>query len=265
MTEYSKKFFADIRDDYAFFEAHTTEFDRDLYHYQQAISQFSIPETPLKFLDFGCGTGVFTSRFLDGLNFPPQSLEITLIEPDEVYRQNAVSVLSNYTQFPIENFSCLPTEIPRPFHLILSNHVLYYVPDLSSTINQLLQALHPQGILLMTMAGKANIISQFWQKCFDWLGKKIPYYLAEDLMAISQDLSLIYQRQTVTYELRFPDTIENRWKLLRFMLGNHLEQLTEYNLPALFDPYSFQSQIDITTSHYQFLFQSPELMASEHL
>jgi len=79
MTETTKKSFSEIRDDYAFFENHTTEFDQDLYHYQQTLAKFSPPEEPLKFLDFGCGTGVFTSRFIKLFHLfdpPVEELEI---------------------------------------------------------------------------------------------------------------------------------------------------------------------------------------------
>lgn len=54
MTAASKKNFADIRADYQFFAAHTTEFEQDLQSYWQVLSHFPIPEKPLKFLDFGC-------------------------------------------------------------------------------------------------------------------------------------------------------------------------------------------------------------------
>jgi|YNPBryBLVA2012_1023415.scaffolds.fasta_scaffold05161_3 trans-aconitate 2-methyltransferase len=257
MTETTKKSFSKIRDDYAFFENHTTEFDQDLYHYQQTLAKFTPPAKPLKFLDFGCGTGVFTSRFIKLFHLfhpPVEELEITLIEPDESYRHNAVHLLSQYAHSPIQSFPYLPPDISDQFHLILSNHVLYYVPDLRATITWLLQRRHPQGMMLVTMAGKDNIISQFWRSCFDFLGQAIPYHLAEDLIPIIHNLYPSYQRRTVTYTLRFPDTLDNRWKLLRFMLGEHLAQLQAYDLPSLFDPYASQGQVDITTSHYQFIF-----------
>ncbi len=257
MTEYSKKSFASIRDDYAFFAAHTTEFDQDLWHYQQAIAQFVPPETTLRFLDFGCGTGLFTARFLKLLNPATQELEITLIEPDETYRENAVNILTEYSPLPIKSFPYLTPDISGLFHVILSNHVLYYVPDLRQTVTWLLERRHPQGIILISLADKNNVISQFWRTCFDYLGQKIPYYLAEDLLPLIQDLHPTYQQQTVTYTLRFPDTTENRRKLLRFMLGKHLDQLVAYDLLALFDPYISQGQVDITTSHTQFILAPP--------
>lgn len=258
MTETSKKSFADIREDYQFFEAHTTEFDQDLHHYHQAILQFNIPEKPLKFLDFGCGTGVFTSRFLSLFNLTPQELEITLVEPDEVYRHNAVNILSGSSEFPIINYAYLPADITPEFHVILSNHVLYYVPDLQQTLTQLLNTLHPQGMLLITMAGRENIISQFWQKCFAWLGQPIPYHLAEDLITILDKYYPHYQRVKVNCEICFPDTETNRWKLLRFMLGTHLERLPRSDLLALFAPYVSQGQVQMATYHEQFILSSPK-------
>ncbi len=261
MTENSKKSFASIRDDYAFFEAHTTEFDQDLYCYREAIAKFIPPAKTLKFLDFGCGTGVFTSRFIKLLNPPLSELEITLVEPDDTYRHNAVNILTEFSPLPIKNVPHLTPDISGQFHLILSNHVLYYVPDLRQTVTWLLQRRHPQGLMLIAMAGKDNLISQFWDSCFNFLGQKIPYYLAEDLIAIVHDLYPTYQRRTVSYELHFPDTTENRWKILRFMLGKHLDQLVAYDLLALFDPYCSRGQVDITTSHNQFIFAPTDWLA----
>jgi len=252
MTEATKKSFAEIRDDYAFFTAHTTEFDQDLSHYQQVLAQWVPPEPTLQFLDFGCGTGTFTSRFLRLVHPLARQFRITLIEPDDISRQHAIDLLTPLSQFPVQHFPYFSPEITTRFHLILCNHVLYYVPDLRQTVTWLLQRRHPQGLLLMTMAGRENIISQFWRVCFDYLGHNIPYYLAEDLTPLLQELHPNYQRQTVTYTLRFPDTLENRWKLLRFMLGQYVHQLKAYDLPDLFDPYAKQGQIDITTYHYQF-------------
>ncbi|MEN9215081.1 MAG: class I SAM-dependent methyltransferase [Gloeomargarita sp. DG02_4_bins_56] len=260
MTAASKKNFADIREDYQFFAAHTTEFEQDLQSYRQVLSHFPIPEKPLKFLDFGCGTGVFTSRFLSLLHLPPQELAITLVEPDAVYRQNAVHILSAYTAATITDYAHLPAETASQFHLILSNHVLYYVPDLQHTVKQLLKVVHPQGMLLIAMAGRENVISQFWQKCFDRLGQPIPYYLAEDLTACLDEYHPGYQRRKINYEVNFPDTAINRRKLLRFMLGDHLEQLPASEVLSLFDPYACKGQIQIKTSHEQFLLTSLDVL-----
>lgn len=203
---------------------------------------------------------MFTSRFLSLLHLPPQELAITLVEPDAVYRQNAVNLLSAYTATVIADYAYLPAEMTTQFHLILSNHVLYYVADLQQTISQLLKALHPQGMLLIAMAGRENIISQFWQQCFDRLGQPIPYYLAEDLIALLNEYHPDYQRIKVSFEVAFPDTEINRWKLLRFMLGNHLEQLPPSDGLSLFDPYACKGQIQIKTSHEQFLLTSLDVL-----
>ncbi|MCS6783379.1 MAG: class I SAM-dependent methyltransferase [Gloeomargarita sp. SKYG98] len=79
---------------------------------------------------------------------PPEQLAITLVEPDVSYRRRAVQQLLPYSRLPVTHDPQLPTDLELSFHLILCNHVLYYVPDLRQTPRQLLQARHPQGLFL---------------------------------------------------------------------------------------------------------------------
>jgi hypothetical protein len=87
MSETSSKQFGPIHDDYAFFEAHATEAAEDLRAYGPPLHALTNKSELIRMLDFGCDAGEFTTKFLPLLRFPPEQLQLFLLEPDEVYRQ----------------------------------------------------------------------------------------------------------------------------------------------------------------------------------
>src|SRR4029079_2917081 len=126
---------------------------------------------------------------------------------------------------PIEAWPALPVGRADCFELAVSNHVLYYVPDLDSVLGQILSALAPGGRFVTAIAGRDNALIQVWVKAFALLGRPIPYNIAEDVEAWLQQRGQPYDRQQVRYELTFPDSEQNRLKILRFLLSEHLKAL----------------------------------------
>jgi hypothetical protein len=70
--------------------------------------------------------------------------------------------------------------------------------------------------------------------------------------AALQQLGAAYRKQEVPYQLAFPDTEENRMRILRFLLANHLGQIPPRPLLGLFDQYAHSGWITIHTAsdHY---------------
>jgi ubiquinone/menaquinone biosynthesis C-methylase UbiE len=83
MTKNPEKDFGPIADDYDFFECHATEAEQDARAYLAAIADAVPREGPIRLLDFGCGAGTFTSRFLTMAGWPGERLRLTLVEPVE--------------------------------------------------------------------------------------------------------------------------------------------------------------------------------------
>ena len=75
------KDFDSIASDYAFFMAHATEAESDVTEYARVLAGFAEGRTLIRMLDFGCGTGDFSRRLISTLNWPPQLLRMTLVEP----------------------------------------------------------------------------------------------------------------------------------------------------------------------------------------
>ena len=86
MTKEPAKDFGAIADDYAFFESHATEAEADVRAYATHLSGISPDGETVRMLDFGCGSGSFTARFLEQVGWPPERLKLTLVEPAESVR-----------------------------------------------------------------------------------------------------------------------------------------------------------------------------------
>jgi SAM-dependent methyltransferase len=78
-----EKDFGPIADDYAFFENHATEAEQDARAYLDRLRDVVPSEGVLRMLDFGCGTGTFTAQFLQRAGWPPERLQLTLVDPVE--------------------------------------------------------------------------------------------------------------------------------------------------------------------------------------
>src|SRR5690606_35947730 len=109
-----------------------------------------------------CGNGDFSERLYAALNWPPQSLQLTLMEPVPHQRELAALRLARFTQTPITVLTQLPSADSPPYDVILSNHALYYVPDLQQTLTQMFERLAPGGKMLLAMAGWDNALMQLW-------------------------------------------------------------------------------------------------------
>jgi len=249
----SRKRFDAIHDDYTFFEEHASEADQDLNHYLPHVRSLAQSGELVRLLDFGCGAGEFSVRFLSGAGLPPDRLTIALVEPDDVYRRQAVTRTQAFTTASVAAWPSLPTELQDYFHLVLSNHVLYYVIDLDATLKQILNSLTRGGLFLMALAGSQNVLMQFIERCFALLNQPLPYYRAEDVDVSLAKLGVAFQKYEVPYKLIFPDKEENRLKIMRFLLGNHFAQMDQRQILKLFDAHTAAGRIDINTFHYHYV------------
>ncbi|MBK8969592.1 MAG: class I SAM-dependent methyltransferase [Saprospiraceae bacterium] len=247
MDDFSKSAFDPILDDYAFFEAHSTEAEADLKAYAAYLPHL---DSPVHLLDFGCGTGSFTRLFLQQTNWPPNGLELTLVEPGDKARSKAAETLQPFSGHSIRHFAALPDTLERPCDLVLANHVLYFVPDLAHTIHALHSRLRPGGKLLTAMAGSENALIQCWELGFGLLDLDVPYFSGNNMPGVLDQLELTWRREATNFVINFPDTPENRLKILRFLFGVHLANFPQAPLLAFFDPYRQNGDIWIETSHF---------------
>ena len=184
------------------------------------------------------------------------------MEPEALYRQQALEQLQSFTAHPVQAWPALPPNLGAHFDLVLANHVLYYVPNLDDVLASILMTLTHSGFFLTAMAGLRNILIQFLNYCFDLIGKPFPFYIAEDLEASLAKQGEIYRKQDIQYQLVFPDGEENRMKIMRFLLGGYFDEVPRQPMVDLFDPYAHAGQIVILTVHEQFVIRHQEWKAA---
>ena len=256
MSKNPARDFGPIGDDYAFFESHATEAEEDSRAYRERIAGILPAGDMIRLLDFGCGSGTFTVRFLQHAGWPRGRLQLTLVEPVESARLLAVSRLAGCTDHPLVHSPTLPGGKFASFDVVLANHVLYYVPELRTRLARLIDALSSQGVFVMAIASRTNALTEFWISGFRLLGTEIPYNLSEDVEAGLQQLGAVYQKQQVAYQLVFPDTEANRMRIIRFLLAEYLAQLPHRPLLDLFDQYAQSGWINIRTANDHFTIHS---------
>ncbi|MBN9519404.1 methyltransferase domain-containing protein [bacterium] len=252
MSATPAKDFGPIADDYAFFEAHATEAEEDARVYVRRLAGVVPADGPVRLLDFGCGSGTFTARLLGVAGWPPARLRLTLVEPVDAARQQAVARLAGTTAHPVTAAAALPDGTAGGFDAVLANHSLYYVPELPVRVAALAGAVAPGGAFVTAVAPRANVLVGFWIAAFRTLGMEVPYHTSEDVAAALRAAGAGYETESVAYEWAFPDTAENRWRILRFLLADYLDRLAPGPLLALFDPYADTGRIRIHTAsdHY---------------
>jgi SAM-dependent methyltransferase len=246
------KDFTPIQNDYAFFETHATEAEADLDAYAERLGSFEPPAGAIRMLDFGCGPGSFTARFLDRVGWRGDRVDLALVEPSSAFRQQAVERLTPLTTRPIRAWGELPAESAEGFDLILSNHVLYYVPELATTLDRVARSLTANGLFMTAISGRENTLVDFWFRAFPLIGRPVPYQTAEDVDIALSGLDRPLERRATRYDLVFPDTEDNRLKILRFLFGEHLATLPLAELLSYFDPLATQGRIEIHTGNMQF-------------
>lgn len=244
--------FGPIENDYAFFMSHSNEAENDLAAYLRELAKFSAKQATIRMLDFGCGTGEFTERLLSSVNWPPQLLELTLVEPVRHQREQAALRLARFSSTAITHSDRLVDIEETSFDLIVSNHVLYYVDDLPSTLQRITNSLAPNGLMLLALAAWDSVLLQLWKVGFAKLNRPVPYHGAEDVEAGLSRLGTAYEKLKVSYELCVPDSKENRGKILRFLFSHVLQEIGVDALLPEFDRYVVGDHIKIEaeTTHF---------------
>ncbi|MCB9306118.1 MAG: class I SAM-dependent methyltransferase [Lewinellaceae bacterium] len=242
--------FDPVLDDYNFFMAHSDEAEKDLQAYAKYLPGSEDAKQVFRMLDFGAGAGAFSANFLRMAGWAADRLALTLVEPGETARLEAAQRLGAFTKHPITHFASLPDAVDEPFDLILSNHALYFVPDLAATVRFFTNHCKAGGKCLLAMSGKENALIQCWARGFQAIGAPIPYFTGDDLFELLQAQQVPFHREKVDFSIDFPDSTENRMKILRFLFGPQLPLFPESVLLDFFEPYRSKGHIRIDTGHY---------------
>jgi len=258
MKDSPGKDFGAIESDYDFFIASSNEHQCDLEAYMRRVGTLAGMGGPIRMLDVGCGNGEFTDTVLTMADWPADRLALCLVEPVNSQRCHAAERLQRFTAAPITHWPLMPSTPVGPFDLVLANHVLYYVDDLDETVERIMACLAPGGRWLIAMGGRTNALIVFWEHVSAQTGRPIPHHLSEELEDVFARRGIAYERDDVTYEMAFPDSTENRMRILRFLLGERIKEVAVPRLLEMFDPWSRDGRIVTAIGHYHYTVRGPE-------
>lgn len=246
MSDVTLKSFAALHHDYAFFEEHVNETEATLKAWLPLVQgRWEAPTV----LDFGAGSGSFSSVFLEAADLGP-AMELHLIEPDPGFLQQALRNLHPYRP---QARPLLEQDLPPTYDLIFSHHVLYYVTDLKATLRRLYGALRPGGRLLIVQGGRGNGMNSIVFAAFDHLDRKSPYHYSEDTAPLLKELEIPHRVELVRSLLDFPDSREGRLAILRFLLSEHLAELPLETALSWFEPFLAEGRIRIPSADELFV------------
>lgn len=236
----SRKGFNDIADAYVFFQQHSSEevaIRSALARYLVGIqSRFS---EGINILDFGSGDGKMLAGLIEATELKYVNLKITVVDPVASYLRDASTHLDRFTRDGVTTLKELSrAKNQEPYNLIICNHVLYYVTDLEMTVRNILANVDSVSEIYVIMADDSeNSLLQFWINAFRRLNIPLPYNMSKDFEGVLGKKEISYQKKQMTSQLTFPDTEENRIRILRFLLGDY-SRGNESKLLSFFDQHT---------------------------
>lgn len=124
----------------------------------ELISQFS-PESQIKVLDFGCGTGNYIKKISQNTNY-----RIYGVEPCEemiihAQRQNPHITIrqGNHISIPYPD---------KFFDYIYMTNVIHHIPDISAMYKEFHRILKPNGVLCICTENRRQLLSKYWIRYF---------------------------------------------------------------------------------------------------
>ncbi len=246
-SEDPKVDYADVRDDFEFFLAHSTETDAQIKAMVPHLQWLSGRAEPPRFLDFGCGTGDFTAQLLGALEPPPDNLDLFLVEPVEEHRQRAEQALLPYAKLLSESAPYLESLKATSFDLILANHSIYYLT--APEVLDLADRVAPDGMLLVALQDTRSALAKIWLESCKLSGEAFPFLLSDDVEQLFRQHNIPFDREIVAYRIEFPDTAENRYRVLHFLFGTYLDRIPKEQALAFFDPHMHAGAIRIDTEY----------------
>jgi len=180
------------------FRRHSTEWLATLKWCQEHLVPRLPRKSPFAALSVGAGSGDFDRRFVSILNARLKNLEYVMVEPNEALcgrlRENMADYDGDRVRFEINPLTFEDFVIRRPFDLVHFTHCLYYIQDRQGAIGHALQALGPDGLMLIlhqTPWGISQVQQRFLQRVKG----------SDAEMLSSRDIQKILDLSDVPYQL----------------------------------------------------------------
>ena len=249
----TEKVFTGIETDYSFFMSHSTEAASVLdclcsESFRSVINQSNT------ILDFGGGDGEFTENVFKKINLSPKM--VMLVEPAASYHEKWIERLRGMSQC-LSTQTSIDTVNDKSVELIIANHVLYYVGDLSRVIEEHKRISKADAFAIYSMASVNNSLIKMWDIGFEaGLDMNTPYNSAPALEAVLRLKEISCEPHLVHSEFVCLDTKENRTKLLRFLFKDHLSKFKsegKISLDAFLNKHSLDGKLKLPLEDWVYL------------
>lgn len=244
----SRQAFDQLLHDYHFFELHTTEHQETLRVWRPWLQR--VLPGPLRFLDFGAGTGGFTVEVLRALQWPAGNLEIDLVEPAGDALPLAVERCQPFSRRPVEAARQPKYLRPGEFGLIVSHHSLYYVPNLQETASELMGLLEKDGLLLAVVGSDRSGPGMIQEEARRITGQKSPYFSGDQVCKAFLEVAPQGRVTEFPSELRMRDTRAHRESVMRFVAGEYANRSNWERMLAILDRWSDHYEIVVPSVEY---------------
>jgi len=230
--------------DYDFFVAHTTEKRVIVENLVRIVKSRLQPSGKVEVLDFGSARGALSEALIQNIEGLRERTTFSVVEPEATFRKDSVSRLGSYSRNSVRAWKFLPAKFQKRFHIVLANHVLYYIDDFNSVNKRILGSLADGGVYIITLSNEDSSLV----KIIESLGESQRASYIKTLEKSLDSLGAQYSYTQVQSELKFPDSIENRKRVLRFMFGNDYDTYREKTLLASFERYRVNENIVLPLS-----------------
>ncbi|ENJ9655542.1 methyltransferase domain-containing protein [Clostridium botulinum] len=120
------------------------------------LNSLDLKESNIKILELGCGDASLWNK---NFSYIPKNWEITLTDFSEGMLKDAKKNLGEKRSrfnFKIVNAENIPFE-DESFNVVIANHMLYHVPNISKALKEINKVLKSEGILFASTVGKNHM------------------------------------------------------------------------------------------------------------
>lgn len=188
-------------------------------------------DKPRHILDLGCHDGAITLEYLKAIDQTSKGVGITCVDPSasaiEKFKAKDLPAHIDFT-FHVSTAEDFLQPNEEHFDWIVVSHSLYWSPDLTKTVRDIVTASDKAIIVLRDKTGLFQVQSHFK----DLVGNKgEKFYTANDVEVALHEIGAKFQREDIASEVAIPERGMSAFaSLVAFILQADAQAFTEEHL-----------------------------------